>query len=243
MSDKFIIPVKGKYRVSSPFGWRKDPVTKKNTRHHNGTDLVTPNQNEPVLAAMNGRVLKAEKSTATNGGFGYYVVIRHMIGAKFYTSLYAHMKAGSLKVKPGQLVKAGDQLGILGDTGYTTGPHLHFEIWQGRTHGWSSDGRGFVDPMKFIPTMASSDEIKKTVNEPTPPTKNPNPAPNHTYAEPKSSAKKPVANKQEKFHVVKAGDTLTKIAKQYKTTVATLKKLNRIADVSKIKAGDLIKLP
>ena len=242
MSNKFIIPVKGKYRVSSPFGWRKDPVTKKNTRHHNGADLVTPNQNEPVIACMNGRVIKAEKSKAENGGFGYYVVIRHMIGTKFYTSLYAHMKKDSIKVKVGQTIKAGDQLGIIGDTGYTTGPHLHWEIWQGRTHGWSSDGRGFVDPMQFISAMAATEDVKASVDKPTPKTVKPNPAPNHTYAEPKSSKAKPAAN-QEKFHVVKAGDTLTRIAKQYKTTVATLKKLNKIADASKIKAGDLIKLP
>lgn len=241
MSNKFIIPVKGKYRVSSPFGWRKDPVTKKNTRHHNGADLVTGNPNEPVLACMNGRVIKAEKSKAANGGFGYYVVVRHMIGTKFYTSLYAHMKKDSIKVKVGQSVKAGDPLGIIGDTGYTTGPHLHWEIWQGRTHGWSSDGRGFVNPMEFIPAMAASDDVKKSVNEPTPPTKNPNPAPVHTYTQPKASRAKPA--KQEKFHVVKSGDTLTKIARQYKTTVATLRKLNGIVDASKIKVGELIKLP
>lgn len=181
MSSNFIIPVKGKYKVTSPFGWRKDPVTQKNTRHHNGTDLVTSNKNEPILAAMNGRVIKAEKSTAANGGFGNYVIIRHMIGAKFYTSLYAHMKDNSIKVKVGQLVKAGDQLGILGDTGYTTGPHLHWEIWQGTNHGWSSDGRGFVDPMQFIPAMAAANDVKKSVNQPTPPTKRPNPAPEHRY--------------------------------------------------------------
>lgn len=241
MSSKFIIPVKGRYRVSSPFGWRKDPVTQKNTRHHNGTDFVTPNANEPILAIANGRVIEAKKSTAANGGFGYYVIVRHMVGAKFYTSLYAHMKEGSIKVKKGQAVKVGDQLGIIGDTGYTTGPHLHLEIWQGRTHGWSSDGRGFVDPMKFIPAMAAADDVKKSANEPTPVTKTPNPAPVHQYAEPKGTKAK--TNKQEKFHIVKSGDTLTKIARQHKTTIATLKKLNKIVDVSKIKVGDVIKLP
>ena len=240
MSNKFIIPVKGKYKVSSPFGWRKDPVTKKNTRHHNGTDIVTGNPNEPVLAAMNGRVIKAEKSKAANGGFGYYVVVRHMVGTKFYTSLYAHMKKDSIKVKVGQSVKAGDQLGIIGDTGYTTGAHLHWEIWQGRTHGWSSDGRGFVDPMQFIPAMAASDDVKASVNEPTPKPIKPNPAPNHAQTASKIAK---TTSKQEKFYVVKAGDTLTKIAKQHKTTIPALKKLNKIADASKIKVGDVIKLP
>jgi murein DD-endopeptidase MepM/ murein hydrolase activator NlpD len=226
MSKLFALPVQGKYRISSPFGWRTDPVTKKATRHHNGDDIVTGKKNEKIYAVMNGRVLKSRKSTAKGGGFGNYIIIRHLIGRKYYTSLYAHLQDGSSKVKEGQMVKAGDHIATMGDTGYVTGIHLHFEIWRGRTHGWSNDGSGFVEPMKFLLSMIDLDDIKANIPKPTP----------------KSVVKK-VAPSKTKSHTVKSGDTLTAIARTHKTTVATLKKLNKIANVNLIKVGQVIKLP
>lgn len=250
MSDKFIIPVAGKYRITSPFGWRKDPVTKKNTRHHNGADIVTGKKDEPILAAMNGRVIKAQKSKAKGGGFGYYVVLRHFVDGKFYTSLYAHMKPSSFKVRVGQLVKAGDQIGTMGTSGYSTGVHLHFEIWKGRTHGWSADGKGFVEPISFIESMSKANAAKDFAKKPSIKTKKINPIPVHTFTPPKRSkpvridsvaSKKP--QKPEKYYIVKAGDTLTKIARDNKTTIATLKKLNSIKNANLIKVGQVIRLP
>lgn len=250
MSDKFIIPVAGKYKITSPFGWRKDPVTKKNTKHHNGADIVTGKKDEPILAALNGRVIKAQKSTAKGGGFGYYVVLRHFVDGKFYTSLYAHMKPNSFKVRVGQLVKAGDQLGIMGTSGYSTGVHLHFEIWKGRTHGWSADGKGFVEPISFIEAMSKAQEAKDFAKKPSVKTRKTNPIPVHTFTPPKRSkpvridstaSKKP--QKPEKYYIVKAGDTLTKIARDNRTTVATLKKLNDLKNANLIRIGQLIRLP
>lgn len=250
MSNKFVIPVKNEYRITSPFGWRKDPVTKKNTRHHNGDDIVTGKKDEPVLAAMNGRVIKATQSKAKGGGFGYYIILRHFIDGKYYTSLYAHLKPNSFKVRVGQLVKAGDQIGTMGTSGYSTGVHLHFEIWKGRTHGWSADGKGFVEPVKFIEAMGRAAEAKEFAKKPTPKASKVNPIPVHTFTPPKRS--KPVrinptapkkAEKPEKYYVVKSGDTLTKIARDHKTTIATLKKLNNIKNANLIKVGQVIKLP
>lgn len=250
MSDKFVMPVSGKYRITSPFGWRKDPVTKQNTRHHNGDDVVTGKKDEPVLAVMNGRVIKAQQSKAKGGGFGYYVVLRHLIDGKYYTSLYAHLKPNSFKVRVGQLVKAGDQLGIMGTSGYSTGVHLHLEIWKGRTHGWSADGKGFVEPIKFIEAMAKSHEAKSFASKSSPKPKKVNPIPVHTFTPRKSSQPvtvSPVApkkpSKPEKFYIVKSGDSLTKIARDNRTTIATLKKLNNIKNANLIKVGQLIKLP
>lgn len=241
MSNKFVMPVAGKYNITSPFGWRKDPITKKNKKHHNGADIVTGKKDEPILAAMNGRVLKATKSTASGGGFGWYVVLRHYIDGKFYTSLYAHMKEGSLKVRPGQLVKAGQQIGIMGTSGYSTGVHLHFEIWNGRTHGWSADGKGFAEPISFIDAMAKAHAVKQNVNASSPVPKKINPVPKHNISTTTKSSGS--SGSSEKFHVVKAGDTLTKIAKQYGTTWQQLKKINNIKNANLIKAGQLIKLP
>jgi len=258
MSNKFVMPVKGKYGITSPFGWRKDPVTKKNTRHHNGADIVTGRKDEPVLAVMNGRIVKAQKSTAKSGGFGYYVVVRHFIDGKFYTSLYAHMKANSFKVRVGQLVKAGDQLGIMGTTGYSTGVHLHLEIWKGRTHGWSADGKGFVEPISFLEAMDKAAEAKSFAKVASPKPKTANPVPDHltgyktSGSNTKTSTSKPVTkapvaskkpSKPDKVYTVKSGDTLTKIARDNKTTIATLKKLNKIKNANLIRVGQVIKLP
>lgn len=249
MSDKFIIPVTSKHRITSPFGWRKDPVTKKNTKHHNGADIVTGKKDEPILAAMSGRVLKAQKSTAPGGGFGYYVVLRHFIDGKFYTSLYAHMKPNSFKVRVGQLVKAGDQIGIMGTSGYSTGVHLHFEIWKGRTHGWSADGKGFVEPISFIEAMSKAQEAKDFAKKPSVKVKKVNPIPVHTFTPPKAFkpvTKRPTApknaQKPEKYYIVKPGDNLTKIARHFKTTVPELKKINNIKNANLIGVGQRIKI-
>lgn len=240
MSTLFALPVKGTYKVSSPFGWRVDPVTKKATRHHNGDDIITGRKDEKIYAVMNGRVLKSTKSLAKGGGFGNYVVIRHLVSGKYYTSLYAHLKDGSSKVRVGQLVKAGDQVGVIGDTGYVTGVHLHLEIWRGRTHGWSQDGKGFLEPLKFIISMINLDDVKKNIPKATPRpalVKNKTASPAVKATPVKALAPKP------RTHKVQAGDTLGGIAKTYKTTVATLKKLNDLKDVNIIKVGQLIKLP
>ena len=218
--SQFVLPVAGSLKITSPFGWRKDPVTKKNTKHHNGDDVVTSKKVEPILSFADGKVLKARKSTAANGGFGWYVIVQHKIHGEYYTSLYAHMEEGSLKVKPGQKIKAGTQLGIMGATGYVTGKHLHFEIWKGKAHGWSDNGVGFVNPIAFVKSLIATANIKADAPNPTP---------------------VPVA--KPKTYKVKSGDTLTKIAAANKTTVAVLKKLNSIKDVNIIKVGQVIKLP
>jgi murein DD-endopeptidase MepM/ murein hydrolase activator NlpD len=255
MSNLFALPVQGKYRVTSPFGWRIDPVTKKATRHHNGDDIITGRKNEKVYAVMNGKVLKSRKSTAKGGGFGNYIVIRHFISGKYYTSLYAHLQDGSSKVRQGQMVKAGDQVGVMGDTGYVTGLHLHFEIWKGRTHGWSQDGKGFLEPLKFILSMIALNEVKANTPKATPKPKQPaepesRKVPRTRRVAVKSSkplpvvtpVKKPTVSKP-KTHTVKSGDTLGAIARTYKTTVAILAKLNKIDNVNLINVGQVIRLP
>ncbi len=105
--------------------------------YHNGIDIcngpVTVN-NQPFLATAAGTVVEA--SYGWNGGYGNMVRIDHGNG---YTSYYAH--CNSLSVTVGQQVKAGDMLGLIGNTGSSDGPHLHFEI---RYHGSP------IDPMAFF---------------------------------------------------------------------------------------------
>jgi murein DD-endopeptidase MepM/ murein hydrolase activator NlpD len=109
-------PVKS-MQITSPFGVRTDPFTGKTTGHK-GIDFAC-SVGEPIYAALSGEVYLAGFN---NGGYGNNVIIQH--GDKY--TLYGHMS--SIKVKKGQKVEAGQQVGACGSTGRSTGPHLHFEI-------------------------------------------------------------------------------------------------------------------
>ncbi|MHC1784445.1 MAG: M23 family metallopeptidase [Anaerolineaceae bacterium] len=103
---------------------------------HTGIDIDAP-RGTPILAAANGEVLWAGYGVYSgkvdhDDPYGLAVTIEHDFGfdGKPLYSIYAHMD--KILVQPGQIVKAGDQIGLVGDTGMTTGPHLHFEIrWKG----------------------------------------------------------------------------------------------------------------
>jgi len=110
-------PAPGFYRITDPFGYRTHPVTKV-YKLHTGVDLGVP-YGSSVVAANDGKVIKAGYNTA----YGNYVVIDHGGGI---ATLYAH--ASVLKVTVGQQVSRGQQIMKSGSTGYSTGPHLHFEI-------------------------------------------------------------------------------------------------------------------
>ncbi|WP_085000541.1 murein DD-endopeptidase MepM [Cronobacter sakazakii] len=112
-------PTSRQFRVSSNFNPRRlNPVTGR-VAPHKGVDFAMP-QGTPVLAVGDGEVVMAKRS----GAAGYYVAIRH---GRTYTTRYMHLK--KLLVKPGQRVKRGDRIALSGNTGRSTGPHLHYEIW------------------------------------------------------------------------------------------------------------------
>jgi murein DD-endopeptidase MepM/ murein hydrolase activator NlpD len=122
-------------RVSSAYGWRSDPI-KRQSKFHGGIDLAARYGTE-VPAAAAGTVVTADDQ----GGYGLTVVIRHPNG---FESRYAHLS--SLAVSPGESVSQGQQVGRVGSTGRSTGPHLHFEVTQG--------GRR-VDPEQFVRNLTS----------------------------------------------------------------------------------------
>jgi murein DD-endopeptidase MepM/ murein hydrolase activator NlpD len=156
------------WKVSSKMGWRVHPV-KKTKKHHNGTDIFGVGKGPHYIESFcGGRVIKARVSEAEGGGFGHYVVVRHKIGKDYYTSLYAHLKPGSIKVKVGQMVQAGTVLGIMGTSGMSTGIHLHWEIWKGKSHGWSPDGKGFVEPISFVDALIKMESAKEFAKVATP---------------------------------------------------------------------------
>jgi murein DD-endopeptidase MepM/ murein hydrolase activator NlpD len=192
------MPLDGKFgkdwKVTSPFGWRIHPI-EKYKKHHNGVDLWGPKSKIYNEAWHDGKVIAAGTSKLKNadgslGGVGYYVDLRVIIDGEAYVTRYAHMVEGSLTVVKGEKVKAGTRLGIMGNTGASAGRHLHFEICKGRVHRWTSDGKGFVDPLKFVKTVIAKWELNAEVNLATPDTGEVAPAPIHEPA-PKPKAPKP----------------------------------------------------
>ncbi len=118
-STGFMKPIGG--RITSPFGWRTHPIFKSRT-FHSGVDIGGPNYGN-IHASNSGRVIY----TGWYGGYGKVVIIDHgVVNNKPTTTLYAHMS--SITVKNGQNVNKGQVIGHEGTTGYSTGPHCHFEV-------------------------------------------------------------------------------------------------------------------
>ncbi|MBX2797722.1 MAG: M23 family metallopeptidase [Myxococcales bacterium] len=124
-------PVRGSYTVSSPYGYRLHPVLKKR-KFHNGLDMRLP-IGTPLYAAQAGRVELIGNSSTS----GKYIVLDHGHGVR---TSYSHLDGH--EVKRGDVVESGELIGTSGNTGMSTGPHLHFVVRIG--------GRS-VDPARFRP--------------------------------------------------------------------------------------------
>ena len=136
----FICPLKSYTRISSEYGWRKNPVTGVN-KLHAGTDFAAP-AGTPIYAAASGYVQVAGWSS---GGYGNYVIIYHgkMSDGNQYSTLYGHMR--SVATSAGKYVKQGELIGYVGSTGNSTGNHLHLEVWKGGSKA------NAVNPRSYIP--------------------------------------------------------------------------------------------
>ena len=146
-----IQPVKNEdlKRMASGFGYRSDPFTKIRKFHY-GMDF-SARTGTPIYATGDGVVLKADRSLS---GYGNHIEIKHGFG---YVTLYAHLIA--YKCRPGQRVKRGDIIGLVGNTGRSQGPHLHYEVIK--------DGEK-VNPMDFYYGSISAQEyveIAKLANQ------------------------------------------------------------------------------
>lgn len=131
-SKKFLLrqPVpNGKFR--SPFGMRRHPISRR-LKLHGGVDWSAP-RGTPIIAAGNGVVTKSSWS----GGYGKQTIIRHANG---YETSYSHQTAYAKGIRPGTRVRQGQVIGYVGSTGYSTGPHLHYEV---KVNG------NRVDPMRI----------------------------------------------------------------------------------------------
>ncbi|MDR1046430.1 MAG: M23 family metallopeptidase [Treponema sp.] len=128
MGDAFIYPVRG--RLTSGYGWRNDPISGVR-RYHAALDMAVP-EGTTVKAAMDGRIA----TVGYNATYGRYIIVSH--GSGFQT-MYAHLS--SVLVKQNAWVLQGAKIGESGNTGYSTGPHLHFAVYK--------NGRA-VNPLDYL---------------------------------------------------------------------------------------------
>ena len=127
-TNSFINPTTGTY--TSKYGPRIHPITKKQS-FHTGQDIAK-SYGTKIVAADGGRVVRA----SYNGAYGNSIVIDHGNG---YSTMYAHLQ--SFNVSAGDIVTQGQKIGEMGSTGWSTGPHLHYEVWYQGKH---------TDPMNYL---------------------------------------------------------------------------------------------
>jgi murein DD-endopeptidase MepM/ murein hydrolase activator NlpD len=161
-------PVDGKpgkaWKVTSPFGYRVHPI-KKTKKHHNGVDIWQGKNPTYLEAWADGKVIAVYKNDSPNSS-GHRVDVQSTVMGKKVTWTYFHMVPGSIKVKKGERVTAGQVIGKMGESGFATGKHLHWEIWAGHVKSQPMagfhNGKGYYDPMKFCKAVI---EFEKTVVE------------------------------------------------------------------------------
>lgn len=134
----FGYPISRNYTITSPYGYRSDPITG-NNKLHAGVDFAAA-YGTPIQACDAGTVIYAQFGSAPYGGYGNLVIVRH---SPTLISMYAH--CSTIRVKVGQTVKKGQIVADVGSTGDSTGNHCHFEI---RANDKASD------PMRYLKKSA-----------------------------------------------------------------------------------------
>lgn len=145
-----IQPVENKNlkRLASGFGYRMHPILRVR-RFHKGIDFSAP-RGTPIYATGGGKIYKIENKKS---GYGKNIIIDHGYG---YKTRYAHMQ--KMDVKVGQTVKRGDQIGTVGNTGSSTGPHVHYEVYK--------DGK-VVNPVYYFFNDLSEEEYEEILRQST----------------------------------------------------------------------------
>lgn len=124
--NNWVWPTESGWTISDNYGWRTHPIF--GYRHkHPALDIAGTGYGSAVYASNNGTVMKKIPKSA-GSGYGNYLVINHNNG---YYTLYAHLNDFYDDIEVGSTVARGQQIGYVGSTGNSTGPHLHFEVWKG----------------------------------------------------------------------------------------------------------------
>jgi len=166
---------------------------------------------DTIRSAFDGKV-RITKMGKGKKGYGYFIVVRHDNGLE---TLYAHLS--KILVEPDQIVKSGEVIGLGGNTGRSTGPHLHFEM---RFLGNAFNPRKIVDFNNFV-VYSDTYVIRKQ----------------ETFSEMTSYLNNPT-----RYYTVKSGDTLGKIAQRNRTTVSKLQQLNRLGKSTTIRPGQKLRV-
>ncbi len=198
----FVMPIKSRF-VTSNYGYRS-----RFGRMHYGTDMSLCT-GDTIVSAFDGRV---RVSSFERGGYGHYVIVRHPNGLE---TIYGHMSKRIANV--GDIVKAGQVIGLGGSTGRSTGPHLHFEC---RFMGIAINPAEMFDFQMGVP-MDDTYQFRKG-------NRYQRPASSYAQKGRKLKGGKAYARRSSKpqTYRIKNGDTLSTIAKRNGTTVSRLRKLN-----------------
>ena len=207
--SNFTMPVEGK--ITSPFGPR-------GRRFHYGTDLKLQ-KGDTVYAAFEGKIRLKQYERK---GYGYYLVIRHPNGLE---TVYGHLSR--FLVDEGETVSAGQPIALGGNTGRSTGPHLHFEC---RFLGQAIDPADIVDFTNYC-TYDDAYLFRKT---------NINAVSMHNSNYGRYN-RFTAQNRSITYHRVQSGETLSKIAQRYRVTVSQICRLNGIQPTSKLKIGMVLR--
>ena len=222
--SNFVCPRVG--QVYSKFGYRR-------RRRHQGVDLPLPT-GTPVAVAFDGRV----RYSSYVRGYGNLVIVRHENGLETF---YGHLS--KRLAEPGQWVRAGENIGLGGSTGRSSGPHLHFET---RYKGYAFDPqwivdfekgelrknvfvlrRSYLDPSsRYVPESIDEEEEIYSTDE-------------KIIEEEKRIAAEKAA---EKWHTVRSGETISGIAHKYGKSQSAIKKLNPGLNIDKIRPGQKIRV-
>ena len=213
----YFMPVPGK--MTSNYGYRK-----RFGRMHKGIDLAIKN-NDTIYAAFDGKV---RLTAYERKGYGNYIIIRHPNDLE---TVYGHLNKAL--VKPDQVVKAGDPIGLGGSTGRSTGPHLHFET---RYMGYAINPNAIFDFENQTTHTDTYTFTKKTY------TKARNYAPAKTLTKAEKDNPYKAGDEEQDTYTVKKGDTLSSIAKSYGLSATTLRKINDMSSGDVIKVGQVLKL-
>lgn len=218
-----------------------------NRNNHYGIDLADSGTHD-IFAAADGKVSRSY----TSSSYGECVFVLHNIDGQEFETVYAHMRKGSRTVEAGDTVKQGQKIGIMGNTGNSSGQHLHFEIHKGR---WNSAKSNAVDPLIYLEkefknfivyTVKSGDTLSSIA------------AKYNTTIDALLQANGidnpnlikigqqivivDASSNNMRYHVVIKGDTVWVLSRKYGVSIDQIKEWNRLKDANEISPGQILRV-